>query len=381
MPGVGHGSRRGLGEQGAELRDEGLSAGVGHADVRPGIGAELARSRAMTDAASSLCDLLAARRERLGQDEHRVGASPSRRRRGSAARAGRRRRRARVPPRNEPVKPTAWIAGCATSAWPTAGEGPGRIEKTPSGMPRRARGREDRASGELARCRGAPGAPSRRRGSRRRAPTTVSPPATENASGKFDAPNTATGPSGTSMRRRSGLGSGLRSGWARSMRASTHEPSSTRSAKRRAWLAVRARSPSRRGRGSPVSALRPLGGARRQGRELRRRSRAGTPRVARAQSGEYASKAILRPRARPRRPRRASPRRRPARAARPSSRVLGAEGGAPGPARLAGADEVRCRSAPAVHLVRDDVRRAVRAREERARPRRRPRSSPSCRRT
>jgi hypothetical protein len=34
----------------------------------------------------------------------------------------------------------------------------------------------------------------------------VSPPGTEKASGKLLAPNTATGPSGTSMRRRSGRG-------------------------------------------------------------------------------------------------------------------------------------------------------------------------------
>jgi hypothetical protein len=34
----------------------------------------------------------------------------------------------------------------------------------------------------------------------------VSPPATPNASGKFEAPNTATGPTGTSVRRRSGRG-------------------------------------------------------------------------------------------------------------------------------------------------------------------------------
>jgi hypothetical protein len=44
----------------------------------------------------------------------------------------------------------------------------------------------------------------------------VSPPATPNASGKFDAPNTATGPSGTIVRRRSGRG-GVAVGSARSM--------------------------------------------------------------------------------------------------------------------------------------------------------------------
>ena len=42
----------------------------------------------------------------------------------------------------------------------------------------------------------------------------VSPPATENAKGKLEAAKTATGPSGTSMRRRSGMGGvALASGW------------------------------------------------------------------------------------------------------------------------------------------------------------------------
>ena len=40
----------------------------------------------------------------------------------------------------------------------------------------------------------------------------VSPPATEKASGKLLAPKTATGPSGTMAMRRSGRGSGARSG-------------------------------------------------------------------------------------------------------------------------------------------------------------------------
>jgi len=53
----------------------------------------------------------------------------------------------------------------------------------------------------------------------------VSPPATENASGKLLDPNTATGPSGRSTERISALGSGVRCGSAGSMRAFTHEPS------------------------------------------------------------------------------------------------------------------------------------------------------------
>src|SRR2546421_474630 len=67
----------------------------------------------------------------------------------------------------------------------------------------------------------------------------VSPPATEKASGKLLAPQTATGPMGIRMRRTSGLGSGLRSGIARSMRASRQEPSRTSSANIRNWLTVR----------------------------------------------------------------------------------------------------------------------------------------------
>ena len=49
----------------------------------------------------------------------------------------------------------------------------------------------------------------------------VSPPAVENASGKLLAPNTATGPIGTSMRRTSGRGIGTASGSGVSMIAST----------------------------------------------------------------------------------------------------------------------------------------------------------------
>jgi hypothetical protein len=48
----------------------------------------------------------------------------------------------------------------------------------------------------------------------------VSPPATEKASGKFEAPNTATGPMGRCTMRRSGRGRGWRSGSAASWRRS-----------------------------------------------------------------------------------------------------------------------------------------------------------------
>src|SRR5688572_12149678 len=54
---------------------------------------------------------------------------------------------------------------------------------------------------------------------------TVSPPAVENAKGKLLAPNTATGPNGTCICRRSGLGAGTLSGSAVSMMAFTQLPS------------------------------------------------------------------------------------------------------------------------------------------------------------
>jgi hypothetical protein len=80
----------------------------------------------------------------------------------------------------------------------------------------------------------------------------VSPPATEKARGKLLAPNTATGPSGRSMERTSGRG-GMRVGSAVSMRASTHEPSSTIAANSRSCPLVRPTSPVSLGRGKAVS--------------------------------------------------------------------------------------------------------------------------------
>jgi hypothetical protein len=57
-----------------------------------------------------------------------------------------------LPPRKEPVKPIAWIAGCVTSAWPTAGDGPCSSEDRPAGELRRpgmrgVRLHDDRAAG------------------------------------------------------------------------------------------------------------------------------------------------------------------------------------------------------------------------------------------
>ena len=67
----------------------------------------------------------------------------------------------------------------------------------------------------------------------------VSPPATENASGKLLAPKTATGPSGRRSERTSGRGNGLRAGSAVSMRASTQAPAPATSAKSWSWPVVR----------------------------------------------------------------------------------------------------------------------------------------------
>ena len=83
----------------------------------------------------------------------------------------------------------------------------------------------------------------------------VSPPAVENASGKLEAPNTATGPSGTCMRRTSGLGIGTASGSGWSMIASASSPVSTIAANASSWPAVRSSSPRRRASGSPALGL------------------------------------------------------------------------------------------------------------------------------
>ncbi len=61
----------------------------------------------------------------------------------------------------------------------------------------------------------------------------VSAPATENANGKLLAAQTATGPMGARIRRRSGFRSGLRSSIARSMLAARHVPCRTTSANMR----------------------------------------------------------------------------------------------------------------------------------------------------
>ncbi len=158
------------------------------------------------------------------------------------------------PPWREPVKPTAWIAGCPTSARLRSWPAPASREKTPSCRPHRwtARRMARPTSSEVPGCAGCAltttGAPAARA-------EAVSPPATEKARGKLLAPKTATGPTGMWRRRMSPRGSGVRSGRARSTRAPTQSPSRTTRANRRSWFTVRPRSPSKRGRGRPVSRM------------------------------------------------------------------------------------------------------------------------------
>jgi hypothetical protein len=101
----------------------------------------------------------------------------------------------------------------------------------------------------------------------------VSPPATENASGKFDAPNTATGPTGSRTRRRSAP---------RPASARTpHQPSpSPASAKSRSWSVVRFSSPVNRALPRPLSRS-----ARATIAAPRASSSSATPRRKRARSG------------------------------------------------------------------------------------------------
>ena len=84
---------------------------------------------------------------------------------------------------------------------------------------------------------------------------TVSPPATEKAKGKFDAPKIPTGPRAFCILLMSGLAAGLRSGSGRSMRAFTHEPSRSNWANNFNCPTVLPRSPINLGSGNPVSSI------------------------------------------------------------------------------------------------------------------------------
>src|SRR5690606_37188444 len=151
----------------------------------------------------------------------------------------------------EPVKPTAAVAGCRTSAAPVSGP-PCTNEKTPGGSPHSAAARVI-APATSSPVPGCAGCAFTTTGHPAANADAVSPPAVENASGKLLAPNTTTGPIGFSIRRISGRGAGVRSGNAVSIRASTHEPSRTVAAKSRSCAQVRPRSPTMRASGRPVS--------------------------------------------------------------------------------------------------------------------------------
>ena len=83
----------------------------------------------------------------------------------------------------------------------------------------------------------------------------VSPPAVEYAKGKLLAPKTATVPIGTNILRKSTFGIGWRFRLAESIRASTHEPSSKRSANIFSWKIVLPLSPINLPSGKLVSCM------------------------------------------------------------------------------------------------------------------------------
>ena len=116
-----------------------------------------------------------------------------------------------LPPLNEPVKPTAAISGASTSRSPTSTPAAGRCANVASGSPASATAPlSSRATS--APVPGCDGWPLTITGQPAASADAVSPPAVENASGKLEAPNTATGPTGTRMRRTSGRGIGTASG-------------------------------------------------------------------------------------------------------------------------------------------------------------------------
>ncbi len=88
------------------------------------------------------------------------------------------------------------------------------------------------ASATIAEVPGCAGCPLKITGQPEAKAEAVSPPATEKASGKLLAPKTATGPMGMSICLISDFGTGIRSGIAVSILASTQDPSRTTEAKR-----------------------------------------------------------------------------------------------------------------------------------------------------
>src|SRR5699024_5044241 len=104
----------------------------------------------------------------------------------------------------EPVKPTALMADSTTNWAPTLS--PKIILNVPAGMPvlDTARSMAPPTLSEVTMC---PGCALTTTGQPAANAEAVSPPATENANGKFDAPNTATGPIACCICRTSGAAS------------------------------------------------------------------------------------------------------------------------------------------------------------------------------
>src|SRR5215472_9414691 len=139
------------------------------------------------------------------------------------------------PPRADPVNPAAAIAGCFSSRTPAST--PNTTAKVPAGAPTPASAWATirAVSSDV---RGCPSWALTTTGQPAASAEAVSLPATENANGKFDAANTATGPMGRFTRRRPGTPSppGLTT-------ASAYPPSARTAAKWRSCPVARATSP------------------------------------------------------------------------------------------------------------------------------------------
>ena len=105
------------------------------------------------------------------------------------------------PPPVDPVNPAAATAGWRSSLSPACT--PWIRPNVPAGAPAEASAPAT-ISAVTSEVTGCPSCAFTTTGQPAASAEAVSPPATENANGKFDAANTATGPTGRSIRRRSG---------------------------------------------------------------------------------------------------------------------------------------------------------------------------------
>ncbi len=144
--------------------------------------------------------------------------------------------------------------GSATSAWPTEMPESMRSENNALRQAALLDRRLHRAADQL-RGAGWPDGALATTGQPAASAEAVSPPATEKARGKFEAPKTATGPTAIWRRRRSGPRQGLALGLSR-VDPGLQEAAVAHHAGEHLELAdVRPRSPSRRARGRPLSAM------------------------------------------------------------------------------------------------------------------------------